>query len=399
MGTRPIKVIVMGGSLGGLSAALFLRQVGCTVTVYERAPLLLGGLGAGIVLNPATVRYFTSLGDTRTVQDISVATPWVRYLAAHDQIVAQLDVSYRFSSYNAIYKALLAAFGTDDYHLGAMVTGFEQDEHGVTVQLATGHSDQCDLLVCADGITSAARASLLENVSLEYAGYVAWRGVLSEQDISAAAFTCLHDAVVYHVLPQGHVLTYPIPVVDRTPGERQIFVNWLWYKNVNEGPDLASLMTDQGGIVRDVSLKPGAVRGEHIATLRQAGVELLPPLLSDLISRTEQPFIQAVMDCYVPRMAFGRVCLMGDAAFVARPHAAAGTAKAAEDGWQLSQALVASGWDIEVALQQWESNQLEVGRKLVERSRQAGYQLQNGTWPVGSPLAFGLYETGDSEMT
>jgi 2,6-dihydroxypyridine 3-monooxygenase len=205
--------------------------------------------------------------------------------------------------------------------------------------------------------------------------------------------------VVYHVLPQGHLLTYPIPVVDRTPGERQIFVNWLWYEKVNGGPDLAALMTDQGGIVRDVSLKPGAVRAEHIAALRQAGVELLPPLLSDLISKTEQPFIQAVMDCYVPRMAFGRVCLMGDAAFVARPHAAAGTAKAAEDGWQLSQALVASGWDVEVALQRWESKQLDVGRKLVERSRQAGYQLQNGTWPVGRPLAFGLYETGDSEMT
>ena len=56
-----------------------------------------------------------------------------------------------FSSYNALYKALLDAFGTDDYHLGTMVTGFEQAEHRVTVQLATGRTEQCDLLVCADG--------------------------------------------------------------------------------------------------------------------------------------------------------------------------------------------------------------------------------------------------------
>ena len=97
-------------------------------------------------------------------------------------------------------------------------------------------------------------------------------------------------------------------------------------------------------------------------------------------------------------MAFGRICLIGDGAFVARPHAAAGTAKAAEDGWQLSLALEAAGGAVGAALKQWEQMQLNLGRSLVARNRQAGRRLQNGTWPVGNPLAFGLYETGDSVM-
>ena len=105
------------------------------------------------------------------------------------------------------------------------------------------------------------------------------------------------------------------------------------------------------------------------------------------------------MDCEIPRMAFGRICLIGDAAFVGRPHLAAGTAKAAEDGYQLSQAIQASDGDITAALRQWEPRQLRLGRSVVERNREAGYRLQNGAWSVGEQLAFGLYEIGDSMMS
>ena len=85
-----------------------------------------------------------------------------------------------------------------------------------------------------------------------------------------------------------------------------------------------------------------------------------------------------------------------DAAFTARPHVAAGTAKAAEDAWTLGRAVAACGRDIVDALGRWEVGQLALGRQVVARSREAGERLQHGTWTVGEPLPFGLYTVGDS---
>jgi 2,6-dihydroxypyridine 3-monooxygenase len=98
-------------------------------------------------------------------------------------------------------------------------------------------------------------------------------------------------------------------------------------------------------------------------------------------------------------MAFGRVCLIGDAAFVARPHAAAGTAKAAEDAWKLGEAIKEAGGDVLTALRRWEPDQLRLGGGVLARTREAGRRLQfEGSWQVGDPLPFGLYEIGDSLM-
>jgi 2,6-dihydroxypyridine 3-monooxygenase len=100
-------------------------------------------------------------------------------------------------------------------------------------------------------------------------------------------------------------------------------------------------------------------------------------------------------------MAFGRVCLIGDAAFAIRPHAAAGTAKAAEDAWNLSAAVERARGDVVEALARWEGGQLALGRQVLERARDIGDRSQfQGTYEPGDPyLAFGLYEPGDSFLT
>jgi 2,6-dihydroxypyridine 3-monooxygenase len=394
-----LKTVVMGGSLGGLTAALFLRETGCRVAVYERSAMPLVGLvGAGIVLNPATVRYFDSHSGA-DIQSMSISARWVRYMDSQGTIAAEQPCAYRFSSYNSIYRALLDEFRSDDYHLGAAITGFDQDGQGVTAQFDDGRHERCDLLVCADGFGSTARRLLLPAVQLEYAGYVAWRGIVNESEVSAATFAELQEAITYHLMPNSHVLVYPIPVMDRAPGGAQPFLNWLWYRNVPHGPRLDDLMTDCEGILREVSLGPGAVREENVATLRREAAALLPQPLAELILNTVQPFLQAIVDCEAPHMAFGRLCLIGDAAFVARPHAAAGTAKAAEDGWQLARALRATGGQVAAALDRWEPGQLALGRSVLARTREAGRRAQvDNAWRIGDPLPFGLYTVGDSTM-
>jgi 2,6-dihydroxypyridine 3-monooxygenase len=132
--------------------------------------------------------------------------------------------------------------------------------------------------------------------------------------------------------------------------------------------------------------------------LREDAAAVLPAALAEIVGRTAEPFIQVILDVDVPRIAFGRACLVGDAAFTLRPHVAAGTAKAAEDAWKLGEAVAAAGGDVPAALGAWEPPQLALGRELAARTRDAGRRLQGGSWRVGEPLPFGLYAAGDSAM-
>lgn len=217
------RALVLGGSLGGLTAALLLRDLGWEVDVLERAPGPLEGRGVGIVAHPATVRYLVE----RTDADLGAMTSpsrSVRYLDRSGAVVHERAFTYRFTSYHALYGQLLGAYGTDRYHLGHGVTGIEQDADAVTVRIAGRESRRADLLVAADGIHSTARRVLMPEVGREYAGYVAWRGVLGEERLSSAAFAAVEEAIVYYLMPSSHMLTYPIPGLDGCvePGRRLV---------------------------------------------------------------------------------------------------------------------------------------------------------------------------------
>ena len=116
--------------------------------------------------------------------------------------------------------------------------------------------------------------------------------------------------------------------------------------------------------------------------------------------RSAEPFVQVIVDLEVPRMAFGRTCLIGDAAFALRPHIGAGTARAADDAWQLGNALLhTTGRQIPVRLKGWEAQQLPTAQRALHRARAVGQSLQfEGTWRVGDPSPFGLHTTGDSAL-
>jgi len=250
-------------------------------------------------------------------------------------------------------------------------------------------------MVAADGVGSTTRTALLPDAAPRYAGYVAWRGTVPEADLDAGVAACLADAITYHVGANTHILVYPIPgpAGEVEPGRR--LVNVVWYRNYAAGADLADLLTDTAGRPHELSLPPGAVRPEHVAEMRAVATARLPALVAGVVEAIERPFVQVIFDLEVTRMAFGRVALVGDAAFAVRPHAAAGTAKAAADGWALAAAL-AGGTDIDAALRQWEPGQLALGRQLLERTRRIGTRSQvTGDWEPGDPeLIFGLHGPG-----
>ena len=390
----PSRAIIMGGSLAGLSSAISLRRAGWEVTVFERSRRPLEGRGAGIVLHPAI---FDVLG--RVPADISARAGVLRYLQRDGTVAHEQPCDYRFISYAALHRALVAVLAPDKLTLDAEVAGFEQDEDSVTVRLADGRSATGELLVCADGIHSIARRRLLPNVHSRYAGYVGWRGTVIESDLSEVAFRTFADAITYCVLPNSHILVYPIPSLDGSlePGRR--LTNWVWYRNVPVS-ELDRLLVDRRGVRHDVSVPGGEVRDAVIADLVAAATEEMPPQLGELVGRSSAPFVQVVFDIAVPHMAFGRIALVGDAAFALRPHVAVGTAKAAEDAMTLGRALPSSTADVPGALRKWEEGQMRLAAAAMERARDAGTRAQvDNSWRVGDPLPFGLYEDGDSLLS
>jgi 2,6-dihydroxypyridine 3-monooxygenase len=388
------RVAVVGGSLGGLTTALVLRDIDCDVVVYERSSSALEARGAGIAVLDETLRYPVERQGV-PAEEFCSSTDWIRFLSRDGTIRHEQRHRYRFSSWNAVYRTLLEGFGTDRYVLGREVSSFRTDGDGVCVEFSGGGRTLVDLLVCADGISSPSRRALFPEVAPAYAGYVAWRGVVPERELGAETHRALRDALTYQLLPDSHILVYPIPGLDGAVDEGRRLINMVWYRNVAEA-DLPGFLTDRSGQRRSVSLPPGAARDDIIAEMRGAARDHLAPPIAEVVARVPEPFVQAVFDIEVRRMVAGRACLIGDAAFAVRPHAAAGTAKAAEDGWVLAQELEKAGGDVPAALQSWEARQLALGRALLARTRAIGDSSQfTGSFRPGDPqLIFGLHGPG-----
>ena len=176
-------------------------------------------------------------------------------------------------------------------------------------------------------------------------------------------------------LPPGEqFLGYPVagPDNDLRAGQRRY--NIVWYRPADETSELSRLLTDENGVRHAISIPPPLIRRDAIAGMRAAAERLLAPPLRDIVRLIEEPILQPIYDLASPRLAFGRVAVIGDAAFVARPHVAAGVSKAADDAAALAAAV--DGDDIEAGLRRFEAERLPQGNRIIERARHLGAYLQ-----------------------
>jgi 2-polyprenyl-6-methoxyphenol hydroxylase-like FAD-dependent oxidoreductase len=148
----------------------------------------------------------------------------------------------------------------------------------------------------------------------------------------------------------------------------------VWYRPADETTELPRLLTDKNGVTHSISIPPPLIRDESIAAMRAAAERLLAPQFREIVGLIAEPILQPIYDLESPRLAFGRVAILGDAAFVARPHVAAGVSKGADDAAALAAAL--DGDDIEGALRRFEAQRLPDNKKIIERARHLGAYLQ-----------------------
>ena len=269
-----------------------------------------------------------------SLEAISEGARWLRFIDPAGEVTHQDPCRYRFTAWNTLYANLLRPPSRrTDTGWASRFPESRRPGNGSGVHQSTALTDGRPGDLCRRDHLSLTSTPAARSRSC-YSGYLGWRGVVRESELDPDVFGRLYEAITYSIPPLSHILAYPIPEPGGRGPERVL--NYVWYRNLEEGPALDDVLTDVDGVRRSMSVPPGMLAARHISALKDDAEAVLPDDLARMVLTTKHPFIQTVVDVEVPRMVFGRVCLIGDAAFSARPHAAAGTAKAAADAWSLS---------------------------------------------------------------
>lgn len=368
------RILISGGSLGGLMAANILLRAGHDVLVLERSTRSLEGRGAGIVTHDCLRDALRGCG-VAVDDTLGVAVASRVVLDPSGAAVARWAYPQVLTSWGRLYALLRAALPAAQHRLAAQVVAVAQDDSSASVQLASGETLQADLVIAADGIRSGVRAQLAPAVQPVYAGYVAWRGVCDEMSLSRLTRETLFGHFGFG-LPDGEQLIgYPVAGAgDSTaPGHRRW--NFVWYRPAAAGAELAALMTDADGVHHPDGIAPQQVAWRSIAAVREAARNKLAPQFAEIVEKTAVPFLQPIYDVASQELAFGRIALLGDAAFVARPHVGMGVSKAGDDAVALVAAIQQHG-ATPAALQAYAGQRLPAGAAVVARARRLGAYLE-----------------------
>ncbi len=372
-GARVKRAIIIGGSMSGLLSGLLLRRAGWAVDIYERVDSELSGRGAGIVAQYELIERLRGLGLATDELGVHITTR--KILDVQGRLTHEFECPQVLTAWERVYRLLRDAFPPERYHRGRAAAKFTQNADTVRVHFSDGEIIEADLLVGADGIRSTIRQQCLPEVMPRYAGYCAWRALVAERAFAPDVHRELFEYMTFGLPPGEQFLGYPVagPDNDLRPGHRRY--NVVWYRPADETTKLQWLLTDQRGVTHAISIPPPLIRPEAIAEMRADAERLVAPQFRQIVRLIEEPILQPIYDLESPRMAFGRVAIVGDAAFVARPHVAAGVSKAADDAAALAGALQSEA-NVEVALKSFEASRLSQNHQIIERARHLGAYLQ-----------------------
>ncbi|HTQ33675.1 MAG TPA: FAD-dependent monooxygenase [Stellaceae bacterium] len=343
------KIVVVGGGIGGLAAALALHRAGFETHVYEQAPQLTE-VGGGINMGPNAARllYLLGLGESLDRDAVQPLSAHVRrwedgrtlQKAALNPACVELYGAPHLTMHRADLQAMLAAsLPAEHIHLGHRVTEVTDRGDAVEARFANDARVDADILVGADGIHSTVRALLFGEEAPQFAGCVAYRGLVPVERIADLG---LERGNQSWLGPGGHLVHYFV-----SGGRLLNFVGWTEHDTWNRED-----WTDRATIERALAV----FDGWH-------------PQVRRIISAADTCFIWALFDRDpLSKWSTGRVTLLGDACHPMYPFMAQGAAQAIEDGATLT-ALLAGGGDPAAILRRYEALRLPRVTRLQQMSR------------------------------
>ncbi|KAJ5260469.1 hypothetical protein N7478_012074 [Penicillium angulare] len=229
-----------------------------------------------------------------------------------------------------------------------------------------------DRVIMADGSNSRLRHVFVAASTdvPQYAGYVAWRGVVKESEASKATHEAIGTSFLVHKSSPNYILVYTIPgpTGSNKVGER--LFNFVWYNQISEtSEEFRTIMTDVNGHRHRTTIPPGLMDTEVWECQKSYGRKVLAPPFIELVEKTEQPFISTVREAHAFRSSYheGRIMTIGDALATFRPHIAMSVNQAALNCLHLERML-----DGEITAQEWTMEVERYSRATARLSTLAG---------------------------
>ena len=349
------QALIIGGGIGGLCAAIALRQKGVEATVFERVSEL-KEVGAGLSLWVNAIKALGKLGIREVLQDVSITQisgglrnaqgKWISG-AMPEEAQKRFGAALILMVHRAeLHEALLEKLGRDNVRLAADCSSFEQDAEGVTAHFSNGETVRGDFLIGADGINSVIRAKLFGQAKPRYSGYTAWRAVTEYDNplFRQGASESWGKGARFGIVPMSQGRVY-----------------WFATKNAEEGASDAP-----AGRKREVS---ACFRGWH------------EPIEALIETTDERAILRNDIYDRPPLTSWtkGLVTLLGDAAHPMTPNLGQGACQAIEDAVEIAD-CIAGNKEITAALQAYEARRLRRTNRIVKQSWQVGRmgQLENG---------------------
>jgi 2-polyprenyl-6-methoxyphenol hydroxylase-like FAD-dependent oxidoreductase len=358
-----VRVAVVGGSLGGLSATIALEQGGAEVSLFERARSGFEERGGGLGLARDLVPLF---GPTDRLPFLLHKRRHV-WVQGHEWEEAAEIYS---TSYGVLWRWLRAQVVRSRVFLGQQVRGVKEGPDGATLRLAEGAQSGFDLVILADGGASSLRG-LVDEQPRSFAGYVLWRGLVSQEALHEDRFA-LHTR--FHIANLGglHLVAYAVPSSRAGEAPGSWAMNWGCYVPYTQEALTALQSRIPPGAPHALARTPEHLQ-EFAELLDKQGARW-PDWALSLMARTLQAGAlgpHPVFEFAPQRMRRGRVLLLGDAAHQASPITGAGARLAMEDALTLRASLERAP-DLNAALDAYEAARAERGRRVVQEGHMRG---------------------------
>lgn len=346
------RVAIIGGGIGGLTAAHALSRRGIEVAIYEAAPEL-REIGAGVALGPNAMKVLRALGLEDDVRAIAGRSEWlVTRNGKTSRVISktsrgQQTVSYGCASATVhradLLEVLARSLPGDMVTLGARCTGVEPDGDVAVARFADGREVEADVIIGADGIHSAVRASLFGSGKPRFTGKICYRSVVP---VDAVRGRPPANDNAQWLGPHGTIVLYPV--------RRNELINVVCHYD-DEDYRHESWVSE---CERDEVLERYAGWHESLLRIFSAGDVWYKWALYD-----RDP---------IPRWTRGRVTVLGDAAHPMLPYLGQGACQSIEDGCVLAAALAEEPDDPVAALARYERARRPRASQVVLTSRQRG---------------------------